>query len=153
MTVYQKEQDEYSDLQTIFNDTWDDHNGSIPKPNILLAVSSAARFDLNFEGDTVILRMSPSGQQITYRDQYSYFDKYTDFILEVWTKVSRQRLLDMKREIMRITMAKLHKPAETNYQLLRYKNFIEQNTDNLNIWKGIINISLESSRLAFSTIT
>ncbi len=136
----------------MWEDSWNDGNGSVPKPTFILAVSSAARFDMNFDGDIVVIRMSPGGEVYQYRDQYAYYDIFVDFILELYTKVSRQRLLDMKKELRRIIFFNMHKPAITGAQLIRAKSFIEETQTQLNIWQGKLSMSVEDNRLSIVTV-
>lgn len=149
--AYSAERDLYENLKSMWEDNWNDGSGNVPRPEFILAVSSAARFDMNFSGDVVVIRMSPSGEVYQYRDQYHFYDIYVDFVLELYTKVSRQRLLDMKKELRRIIFAFMHRPDITGAQLIRAKSFIEETQTQLNIWQGKLNMSVEDNRLSIVT--
>ena len=142
--TYTKENIPTTTILELLEDNWDENQGEIPKPQLEEATSVEPRINIALEGtDLVIIRLEDSGIQEKWRSNYFYYDVIVNLRLELFTQTSRQRLYDMMQEIRRVMRSKKHNI--TGYQLGRYNSFSELTNEQLNIWGGILRISLESA--------
>jgi len=127
----------------LLKDQWDE--GNVKMPTILevnVPSNAVLRFDLT-RGDVIFVRSDPTSVVYTYRNAYNYYDKRSLLITEMHTKESRQRLYDIMGEIRRVCEVNTH--SITGYQLLKFMNFTEFTTEELNIWRGTASVHMESA--------
>lgn len=118
----------------------------IPKPNMEIAndVEKAfARIDLK-NGDALIIK--PGGtESIKYRGNVQYFDRTYPLEIDYRTINSRQRVRDSWQMIRKIIFNNIWYFNSVGYQLIRIVGYQELVGTDLNIWRVVIKISLESA--------
>lgn len=130
-------------IATMLKDQWDEGNVKMPEIIEVNVPSNAVlRYDLNL-GDVIFVRSDPTSVVYSYRCAYNYYDKRSIVAAEIHTKDSRQRLYDVMAEVRRVCEVNTH--AVTGYQLLRFMNFTEFTTEELNIWRGSLTMNMESA--------
>lgn len=121
-----------------------------PKPDIVVVndpEDARSRFNLN-DGDLLSVR-SEGPEIIKYRGNVSYYDRSYPMLIEAWTKVDRQRLRDMWKQIKGIVYDHLF--GIEGYQIIMLKSYREMTADALNIWKGEIKISVDAAGVCVET--
>jgi hypothetical protein len=109
--------------------------------------------DLNLEKfDYVFIAADTSGETEKLRDSWEYKDTKFDVVLEIATAESRQRLYDIKKVIRGIVHYNIHNSADTGWQVWRYGGFQELNTDQWNMWRGMIKMSFEEAGVILDEI-
>jgi len=125
---------------------WDTYSGSIPEPTFVdvNVDTDAAIGRHNFQAvDLVLIQPDVTGEQATPRDTFRYWDFKYNLILTIITISGRQRLHDIKQEIRRILIYKMHDITNNSYQLVRYGGFTELVQEELRMWKGQIRVTFE----------
>jgi hypothetical protein len=146
---YVKESTPPEAMQFLLNKNWISVR-AMPKPDIIVVNDSndaRSRFDLN-SSDTITIR-SEGPEIIKYRGNVSYYDRSYPLIIEVWTKVDRQRLRDMWKQVKGIIFDHLF--AIEGYQIIMIKSYREMTADALNIWKSEIKISVDAAGVCVET--
>lgn len=129
-------------FKDFLDENWDDRlNREIPKPSFVIP-NDAIRLNLR-NSDKCIIRIDPPGMQDTQRGNWTYKDIKILLLVTLATMHSRQRLYDLKQEIIRICYDKKHDMDE--YQLVRFQGFMENTDDTAKVWQGDCRISLESN--------
>jgi len=133
-------------LKTVLDEQWLTYSNTIPKPRLIDINDGVTplRHDL-FTGDTILIQLGTPGEEETWRDSWYYVDRTNRVELQIFTKVSRQRLYDLKQEIRRIIHNQKH--SLDDYQVLRYTGFTEYNREQFNMWGGNITCTLENNRI------
>lgn len=147
MTTYSAEPCPPEILKSVLEDNWQNYGGIIPKPTIVeINVPEEQQIRYNFQNnDHVFIRIDPGlGEAATPRDTWVYWDIKYSIIIDILTAKSRQRLYDLKQEIRRILIYKMHDIDVNKYQVLKYSGFNELPQESVKIWKGIIRVSFES---------
>jgi len=138
-------------LQSMLQDNWQNYGGKVPLPQVVsVNVDEEDQYKYNFQGkDHVFVQVDPIGEQATARDTYRYWDIDFNTTIHLYTMSSRQRLYDLKSEIRRITIYKMHDTTTNGYQLVRYKGFTELPSTQ-KVWRGIIRVAFESNRVYYA---
>ena len=140
-------------VASFLGDNWQTYSNRIPKPKIIDindGTTPPGMADLaRTTTDYVTINMGVPGEQETYRDSWKYLDRANKIELRVYTKVSRQRLYDLKAEIRRIIHYQMHRT--TSYQVVVYVGFDEMVNEQQGIWEGMITLRLENNRLLMET--
>jgi len=148
MTTYIAEPVVPEILKKVLSDNWQNYGGKIPTPEIVeINVPEEQQIRYNFlNRDHIFIRIDPGlGESARPRDTYVYWDFTFNIIIDILTAQSRQRLYDLKQEIRRILIYKMHDLDVNKYQLLLYKGFNELPQEAVKIWKGIVRVSFESA--------
>ena len=110
--------------------------------------STAIRIDLN-RGDYLIGQAGTPTLDETTIGNWSYVSRTYSVILELQTRVSRQRLYDLMAEVRRICHARRH--SMTNFQRVQFEGFYELTQEQANIWAGTVSIQLVNNAVQAST--
>lgn len=141
-TAYAAEDVTVEAFKNFLDDYWDSRiNNDIPKPEFIIP-NEEKRVNLK-KGDICVIRLEAGGVKDTQRGNWSYKDVIAPVVCELYTWHSKQRLHDLKQEIIRICYDKKHDMDE--YQLVRFVNFRELTDETVNVWAGEARISLESN--------
>ena len=128
---------------------WNSSNVAEPKfIEVTGATSDPLRFNLNV-GDVVFGRAGDPALEETPIGNWTYGNRVYNLGLEVYTRVSRQRLYDLVKEVRRICHARMH--SLTNFQRIRFVSFQELTQQQVNVWSGLVNIQLENSAILLET--
>lgn len=144
--MWNNETEPLDTMKNLISNNWAEYKYT-PKPYEIMVqneeVNPVSRFDLNL-GDVIIIRMDGT-EQIRQRSNFQYFDRIFPIAIEFYTKNSRGRLRNMGKMIRAICEVNKHNFGD--YQLIRLKGYIEMVEENLNIWKGIQMVQVESAAL------
>ena len=143
--------DEPIPIDDIFTDLDSQWNASnVAKPSFITvnAANEPIRFDLNV-GDHLIGRTGSPAFAETPIGNWKYGNRAYSVEIEFFTRVSRQRLFNLMQEVRRICHARKH--SLTNFQRQKFNNFIEETSDQVNIWTGAVEITLENNAVLLET--
>ena len=110
--------------------------------------SDPLRFDLNVK-DVVVGRPGNPAFNEQPIGNWTYGNRIYNIDIELHTISNRQRLYNLVQEIRRICHARMHNL--TNFQRIRFINFQEMTTEQVNIWTGVITIQLENNAILLET--
>ena len=128
---------------------WNSSNVAEPKfIEVTGATSDPLRFNLNV-GDVVFGRAGDPALEETPIGNWTYGNRVYNLGLEVYTRVSRQRLYDLVKEVRRICHARMH--SLTSFQRIQFGAFTESTQEQVNIWTGTITIKLENNAILLET--
>jgi len=128
---------------------WNASNVAEPKfIEVTGATNDPLRFNLNV-GDVVFGRAGDPALEETPIGNWTYGNRVYNIGLEVYTRVSRQRLYDLVKEVRRICHARMH--SLTNFQRIQFEAFTESTQEQVNIWTGAITIKLENNAILLET--
>lgn len=138
------------DIQALFDAQWNTQNGTVPEPTFVVTNDGVEppRINLN-RGDYITIKPGQPAEKETLIGTWVYGHRVWPIVLELATKNGRQRLWDLKDEIRRICHARIH--SMTNFQRIQYQQFSELVEEELNVWKGRIEIELVSSAVLAET--
>lgn len=137
-------------FRNLLEDNWVEYK-EIPKPIFVITNNpeeAIARIDLN-RGDYIVIRID-APESIKYRGNIQYYDRIFSIVLDLWTKKDRQRLRDIWKTVKAICLDKKHNFS--GYQLIRLNSYAEMTTETLNIWRGIIRLTVESHGVAAESL-
>ena len=138
-------------MKGLITDNWYEYS-DVPLPEVIITNedegSCVARFNL-LEGDCFIIK-TESSEIIRYRGNIQYYDRIFPITVEIWTKESRQRLRDLWKMFKIIIWSKKHN--FTGYQLIRLRSYRELTNEQLNIWRAVIDLDVESCGVAVETL-
>ena len=137
-------------ISELLDDQWEVVN--VAKPFILevnAPLDAVLRFDLN-RGDALFVRAEPATEQYRYHNAQKYFTKTAAVVVEIHTKQTRQILYNLMEEIRRICEVNTH--LLDDFQFMKFTNFTEYTDEELNVWKGVVKIQMESSGVRSSYI-
>ena len=89
------------------NDTWNGDNVTKPQILELTGATDALRVDLN-RGDYIIVKAGSPTFEETPLGNWKYVNRVYNIAIDLQTKISRQRLYDLMREIRRICHVQRH---------------------------------------------
>ena len=118
---------------------WNASNVTEPNYIEVTGANDPVRFNLN-RADYIVGRAGAPEIQETPIANYKYGNRVYRVVLEVYTKDSRQRLYNLMREIRRICHARVH--SLTNFQRITFNQFAEDNSEQVNVWVGTVDIEL-----------
>jgi len=146
VTIYVPEQIPPDITQTLLDTYWNDMNGRVPKP-ILLILNTGQEPPVETVGDNdyILISTDAGGEEEKLRDAWAYKDIKFTVMLEIATMINRQRLYDLKKIIRGIIHTNIHNQTVTGFHIIRYNGFREIVVDTQNIWKGIVTCSFESN--------
>ena len=128
---------------------WNVSNVAEPKfIEVTGATNDPLRFNLNV-GDVVFGRAGDPALEETPIGNWTYGNRVYNIALEVYTRVSRQRLYDLVKEIRRVCHARMH--SLTSFQRIQFGAFTESTQEQVNIWTGAITIKLENNAILLET--
>ena len=143
--------DEPIPIDDIFTDLDSQWNASnVAKPSFITvnAANEPIRFDFNV-GDHLVGRTGSPAMEETPIGNWKYGNRTYNIEIELFTLNSRQRLFNLMQEIRRICHARKH--SLTNFQRQQFLNFIEETSDQVNIWTGTVEITLENNAVLLET--
>jgi hypothetical protein len=119
-------------------------NVNYVKKPIIIAVQNVnySKVDAN-QGDFVIIRLAPGGETEKPLGNYTYRSQIVPLVVEIRTKVSNQRMHDIKYELRRICYVYKHDIG--GFQLVTYLGFTDDSDKTQNYWTG--NCRVELSRV------
>ena len=138
-----------SDVLSELNTQWNASN--VAKPTLIEyngGQTTTMRIDLN-NSDYVIAQPGVPTLDETPIGNWSYVSRTYSVILELQTRVSRQRLYDLMAEVRRICHARRH--SMTNFQRLQFSNFNEAVEDQVGVWMGTVEIALVNENISAET--
>ena len=115
------------------NDTWNGDNVTKPQILELTGATDALRVDLN-RGDYIIVKAGSPTFEETPLGNWKYVNRVYNIAIDLQTKISRQRLYDLMREIRRICHVQRH--SMDDFQRLQFQNFDETVGEAANVWIG-----------------
>ena len=128
---------------------WNSSNVAEPKfIEVTGATNDPLRFNLNV-GDVVFGRAGDPALEETPIGNWTYGNRVYNISIEVYTRVSRQRLYDLVKEVRRICHARMH--SLTSFQRIQFGAFTESTQEQVNIWTGTITIKLENNAILLET--
>ena len=127
---------------------WNASNVTKPAFITVNAANEPLRFDLN-TGDQVIGRTSSPAMDEVPIGNWKYGNRTYNIEIEIFTLNSRQRLFNLMQEIRRICHARIH--SLTNFQRQRFLSFNEENGEQVNVWTGTVEITLENNAVLLET--
>ena len=127
---------------------WNASNVTKPAFITVNAANEPLRFDLNV-GDQVVGRTGSPAFQETPIGNWKYGNRTYNIEMELFTLDSRQRLFNLMQEIRRICHARKH--SLTNFQRQQFLSFNEETGEQVNIWTGTIEITLENNAVLLET--
>ena len=136
------------DIFTDLDSQWNASNVTKPSFITVNAANEPIRFDLNV-GDHLVGRTGSPAMEETPIGNWKYGNRTYNIEIELFTLNSRQRLFNIMQEIRRICHARKH--SLTNFQRQQFLNFIEETSDQVNIWTGTVEITLENNAVLLET--
>ena len=137
-----------SDVLDELNSQWSSSNVTEPNYIEVTVANDPIRFNLN-RADYIIGRAgTPEIQEFPIAN-YKYGNRVYKVTLEVYTKNSRQRLYNLMREVRRVCHARVH--SLTNFQRIKFQDFNEANSEQVNIWTGTVTVQLENNAILLET--
>ena len=128
---------------------WNASNVAEPKfIEVTGATNDPLRFNLNV-GDVVFGRAGDPALEETPIGNWTYGNRVYNISIEVYTRVNRQRLYDLVKEIRRVCHARMH--SLTSFQRIQFEGFTESTQEQVNIWTGTITIKLENNAILLET--
>ena len=127
---------------------WNASNVTKPSFITVNAANEPLRFDLNV-GDHVIGRTGSPAMDETPIGNWKYGNRTYNIEIELFTLDSRQRLFNLMQEIRRICHARKH--SLTNFQRQQFMSFNEETGEQVNIWTGSLEITLENNAVLLET--
>jgi hypothetical protein len=148
--AFVEEFDPISDLKTLLENNWVDY-AEAPQPHIQIvndvddAVSKA-----DFSDTDYVFIKQDSQEQERYRGNVTYHDLIFPMEISITTKVSRQRMRNLYKEIRSICL--INKHLFPNYQFLHLMTGCTEMVEvDLNIWRGDIRLQVENHAILCET--
>ena len=126
-------------------------NGSNVTEPAFIEVNKAnepLRFNLN-TGDQVIGRAGSPAFDEQPIGNWKYGHRTYNVQLELFTNNGRQRLYDLMAEIRRLCHSRMH--SLTNFQRQQFMAFNEEQSEQINIWTGTLDIQLVNNAVLLET--
>ena len=136
------------DVFTDIDSQWDASNVTKPSFITVNAANEPLRFDLN-AGDVIVGRTGSPAFSETPIGNWKYGHRAYSVEIEFFTRVSRQRLFNLMQEIRRICHARRH--SLTNFQRQQFADFVEETSEQVNVWTGTSEILLENNAVLLET--
>ena len=149
--TYTAESDPLDEMKTLIEDNWVGFK-EIGLPQIIVANDPSdpvLRLELNL-GDAIVIKMAGT-ETLKQVANFNYYNRFFPIVVEIYTKVSRQRMRDLGKMVRMICNDKKH--AFPSYQLIRYSGQDESVEENLNIWRYRFRFQLESNVVAAESLT
>ena len=143
--------DEPIPLDDVFTDLSAQWNASnVVKPELIRvnAAGQPIRFDLNV-ADHIVGRTGTPAMDETPIGNWKYGNRTYNIEIELFTLNSRQRLFNLMQEIRRICHARMH--SLTNFQRQQFMGFDEETREQVNVWTGTVEITLENKAVLLET--
>ena len=126
-----------TDILSEINGQWNASNVAKPQIVEMNGADAPSRIDLN-RGDYIIGQPGSPTMEETPLGNWQYVNRTYGVNINVQTRISRQRLYDLMREIRRICHARRHNL--TNFQRLQFINFNEEVGEQLNVCNGTVSL-------------
>ena len=125
-------------------------NTAAYKPNFIevTGADEPLRFNLNV-ADAIVVRAGNPAVSETPIGNWAYGNRIYNLELQIHTNADRQRLYNLMREVRRIVHAR--KSSLTNFQRTRFVDFNELTQEQVNVWTGVVTVSLENSMVLLET--
>jgi len=147
--AYTAEADPLDELATLIDTEWVPYL-EVPKPTIIVPNDIDNILSKHNLNDSDLLLIYRDGfENVRYRGNIRYYDKTIAVNIDVYTKISRQRLYDQYRDLRVIVFNNFH--DLDSYQLIRMTSWTEYMNEQMNIWKGTLKMNLESAGVAIET--
>jgi hypothetical protein len=151
MPTFSDEKDYLEAVKDMIDTNWIEYVET-PRPALAIVNESDteafSRFDYSSVDYIIIKSVGP--MTIKQRGNFRYYDRYITISLEIWTKVSRQRLLNLKKMVQMILNSQKH--LLEGWQLIRMQSYEEAMEANLKIWKGTFNFQIEAHAICVETL-
>ena len=131
-----------SDVLDELNSQWSSSNVTEPNYIEVTGANDPIRFNLNRADYIIGIAGTPEIQEFPIAN-YKYGNRVYKVTLEVYTKNSRQRLYNLMREVRRVCHARVH--SLTNFQRITFNSFTEDNSEQVNVWVGTVDIELQNN--------
>ena len=135
-------------IMTDLNGQWNASNVTKPSLITVNAAGEPIRFDLNV-GDHLVGRTGSPAFSESPLGNWKYGNRAYAVEIELFTRVSRQRLFNLMQEIRRICHARKH--SLTNFQRQQFGDFTEETSEQVNVWTGTVEILLENNAVLLET--
>ena len=136
------------DIFTALDSQWNASNVTKPSFITVNAANEPIRFDLNV-GDHLVGRTGSPACSESPLWNWKYGNRAYAVEIELFTRVSRQRLFNLMQEIRRICHARKH--SLTNFQRQQFADFMEETSEQVNVWTGTVEILLENNAVLLET--
>ena len=149
--TYTAESDPLDEMKTLIEDNWVGFK-EIGLPQIIVANDPSdpvLRLELNL-GDAIVIKMAGT-ETLKQVANFNYYNRFFPIVIEIYTKVSRQRMRDLGKMIRMICNDKKH--DFPSYQLIRYSGQDESIEENLNIWRYRFRFQLEANAVTAESLT
>jgi len=140
-----------TDLEAQWDGSKVDSNfSSSVKPNFIEVTGNnePLRFNLN-AADAVIIRAGSPAMEETPVGNWTYGNRTYNLEVQIYTNEDRQRLYNLMREVRRIIHAR--QSSLTNFQRVRFVSFNEETQEQVNVWTGTLNVTLQNSMVLLET--
>jgi len=136
-------------FQTFLDENWVDEI-LFPKPELYVANDSTEAIQrLDITSNDAIVISPGSNDKITMRGNWVYYDRLFDISILVQTSDSRQRAMNLTKEVRAICF--IYKYVFPGWQRVKYLGRREYVNTDLNIWRTEINIQLENYAILAET--
>lgn len=145
------ESDPLDEMKTLITDHWKGYR-EVEMPAVIVANDASdvrLRADMRVS-DIIIVKMD-GVEKLTQRYNFTYYDRAFPIIIEIQTKESRQRLRNLGKVVRMIINDNIH--SFPSYQLIRYKSYTESVEENLNVWRCIFRLQLESNAVCTESLS
>jgi len=137
-----------TDIVLELSTNWDTNNVVKPQLIELTGAADAIRVDLN-RGDYLIVKTGSPTLEETPLGNWKYVNRVYNVVVDMQTRLSRQRLYDLMREIRRICHVRRHNM--TNFQRLQFQNFDETVGEATNVWLGTVQLQTVNENILAET--
>jgi hypothetical protein len=144
------ENDPLSDMKTLLDESWIE-SATFPKPELDISNdpdNAVQRLDMT--SNDIILITTGGGEQIKYRGNIQYYDRYYPVTLTIQTSISRGRLRNLWKMCKAIFFD--NKWAFPSYQLIVMQRYTEMLNTDTNVWRAIVEVSLQSNGVSAETL-
>lgn len=140
-------------VKDLLDDNWDTNDNNIEKPHFIDVNNEEDpnRFDIFNQGDLVVIAPDSPFFEETPIGTWVYGHQRHRVSLQIYTYQGRQKLYDLRKEIVRIVHNNIH--SMTDFQRIQFVNFQELHEEQLNIWMGRIVIELLNSAVKLNVLT
>lgn len=153
MTVYVAEPVPPDIMKDLLDKEWDDLNGQVPKPQLLvLNTGDEPPVEVVGDDDYILISTDAGGEEEKLRDAWCVKDMKHTVLLELSTMQNRQRLYDIKKIVRGIIHGNIHNQTDTHFHIIRYLGFRELVVDSQNVWKGLVTMTFESNCVPIDTL-
>lgn len=142
---YVADTDSHSIIRALLDSEWQIHFANVPKPAMYdMDNPDIERLDAA-NGDYIVVKSAMDYEEEQVGHLFLFKSLKIPIEIQIVTKETRVRLLDIRREIARIIYRNQINFAQIgNFHRLRYTSFVQEFDEQKRIWTGTIMCSLEA---------